>query len=110
MAIVGSRTFADYALLERTMADLPRPSSIVSGGGKGADTLGAQYARAHDIPLVELLPDWKQYGKAAGMLRNSDIVKAADVVVAFWDGQSPGTRDSLAKATKAGKRVLIVKF
>ena len=36
----------------------------------------------------------KKYGKRAGILRNRDIVDAADIVVAFWDGKSPGTKNS----------------
>lgn len=104
-----SRTFADYTTLCDTMKAYA-PTLIVSGGAQGADSLGARWAKEYGVPVRIFKPDWTKYGKAAGFMRNTDIVEAADVVVAFWDGVSNGTRDSIAKAEKAGKAVLVVKF
>jgi len=53
------------------------------------------------------LPDWKTYGNSAGFLRNEKIVEAADVVVAYWDGESHGTRHSINLGRAMQKPVLI---
>ena len=107
VAVVCSRSFFDYDLLCKTLDGLNVTIiEIISGG----DSLGAMYARDRGIPLTEFLPDWKKHGKAAGFIRNTDIVKDADIVVAFWDGASHGTRDSITKAKEMGKVLYIVTF
>jgi hypothetical protein len=58
-------------------------------------------------PLV-FLPDWGKYGKRAGLLRNSDIVAASEVILAFWDGSSTGTLDTITKARGYGKKLLVI--
>lgn len=113
LAVVGSRTFTDYALLKENLDKISNEfhiTKIVSGGAQGADSLARKYAQEKNILLQEFKPDWQTYGKAAGMLRNTDIVNACDMLVAFWDGVSPGTRDSIKKAEAQKKRVLIVTF
>jgi hypothetical protein len=77
--------------------------TIVSGGAKGADSLGRDFAQKHSAKYLEFLPDWEKFGKSAGVVRNADIVKNSDFVLAFWDGQSGGTRHSLELAQKTGK-------
>ena len=42
--------------------------------------------------------EWKKYGKRAGYIRNHDIIKNSDHVVAFWDGKSRGTLHSIELA------------
>jgi ribA/ribD-fused uncharacterized protein len=114
LAIIGSRTFKDYNLLCEEMAKLPKPAVIVSGGAKGADSLGKQYADEHGIP-TEIFPAiWRPEGeggpldKGAGMKRNTDIIKASNAVLAFWDGDSTGTMDSINKAIMFKKHVKVV--
>ena len=46
--------------------------------------------------------DWQRYGRGAGPIRNKQIVESADLVIAFWDGKSNGTRSALAHAERAG--------
>ena len=115
VAIIGSRTFEDYELLRDTMNDIRKKitiSSIVSGGAKGADRLGAQYARSIDLKPIILKPLWRdangKYDPIAGLNRNTQIIDKADYIVAFWDMKSTGTRDSINKARKSGKTVKIV--
>lgn len=109
VAVIGSRTFNDYELLRQTLSKL-EITLVVSGGAKGADSLGEEYANANNIPTKIFLPDWEKYGKSAGMLRNSDIINEAEIVVAFWDGESKGCKDAIAKANKLNKKVLIISF
>jgi hypothetical protein len=111
LAIIGSRTFTDYARLCRVLANVRTPiTEIVSGGAPGADRLGANYARRQGIWLRELFALWDLYGKKAGHLRNSDIIDTAEAVLAFWDGISPGTEDSIKKARARGIPVHVINF
>lgn len=108
IAIVGSREFSDWSLITRYVNDLPADSVIVSGGARGADRTAEQAARMRGLQ-VEIYPaQWDAYGNGAGFIRNQQIVDAADRVVAFWDGQSRGTRDTLRKAHAARKPILII--
>ena len=110
LAIIGSRSFCDYTWLEQCLLRsfrVPDIEAVISGGARGADALAARFAFCHDLPLVTLRADWKTHGRKAGPIRNTEIVAQADVLAAFWDGSSSGTRDSIAKARAAGKRVVI---
>lgn len=108
-AIVGSRSFTDYEFLcEKLKTHNPHISMIVSGGAKGADSLASRYAYEHDIPLKEHIPEWDKYGRAAGMIRNKKIVEGSDVVIAFWDGESRGTKNSIDIAKKLNKKFVII--
>jgi len=111
IAIVGSRTFDDYnflkAILYKHTKGIPNSYSIVSGGAKGADSLAKQYAEEFKIPIKEFLPDWATHGKSAGPIRNEQIVEECDIVIAFWDGISRGTKNTVWLATKAQKPVYV---
>ena len=113
LAIIGSRDFNDYDTLVDFLwryKDSENIDSIISGGAKGADLLGKKYAKDIGFYYVEFLPDWDKYGKAAGFIRNQQIVDACDEVIAFWDGKSKGTQDTINKAKKAKKPTFIVYF
>lgn len=101
VAIVGSRDFNDYSQLHYMIDRIRlmfKVDGFVSGGAKGADSLAETYARACKIPIEVFKPDWDTHGKAAGMIRNGEIVRAADIVVAFWDGKSRGTKNTIDRA------------
>lgn len=104
LAIVGSRDFNDYEFLKKII-DYHSCTQIISGGARGADRLAKRYAAEHGIPIKEFLPDWDTHGKAAGYLRNEQIVETCDELVAFWDGESRGTKHSITLAEKASKPV-----
>ena len=107
--MIGSRSFNDYALMSQTL-NKHFIYQIVSGGARGADSLGADYANEKNIPLLEFIPDFDKYGKKAPMIRNKDIIRASDIVVAFWDNISPGTRHALEFAKTLGKKTIIISF
>lgn len=135
LAIIGSRNFTDEKLLDKTLLRyfhtyednsevcgyIPDFDEVVSGGAVGSDSLAANWVKDHNegfdelspgtpIKLTEFLPDWSTYGKAAGPIRNRLIIERADVVLAFWCGQSPGTRSSLSIAKELKKTTMIVYF
>ncbi|MBB1137957.1 SLOG family protein [Myroides sp. WP-1] len=113
LAIIGSRSFEDYEFAVTQLHELIQKEKwvlthIVSGGAKGADQVGERFALEHKLELLLFKPDWKCFGKRAGFMRNSDIIAHADAVVAFWDGQSKGTKDSIDKAKALNKKVVVV--
>lgn len=110
LAIIGSRSFDDYALMAKELNSIHKIELIVSGGARGADSLAEKYAREKKIPTTIFKPDWNKYGRAAGMIRNKLIIESSDAVIAFWDGISPGTANSIQRARDAKKHVKIVYF
>ena len=113
VAIIGSRTFNDYDRLETTLDMLSAGfgfNVVVSGGADGADSLAEQYADNRHLNRIIHLPKWQLHGKAAGMIRNRDIIDDADVVVAFWDGKSRGTKNSMNLAKEQKKTTIIIYF
>jgi hypothetical protein len=109
--IAGSRKFSDYDLLERTMdkalSTVQDDITVVCGKAKGSDTLGEQYAKEHGYEVQYFPADWNRYGKVAGYIRNTTMAKNADALVAFWDGESPGTKHMIETAQSLGLRVRV---
>lgn len=106
IAIIGSRSFQDYEMVKVVLSEYS-PTQIISGGAKGADSLAERYANENRIEKVIFYPDWDLHGRAAGPIRNKLIVDAADLVLAFWDGASRGTKSSIDYANKTGKKLRI---
>ena len=98
VAIVGSRKYPDLDRVRREVETLPAGTVVVSGGAPGVDRVAAETARARGLEVIEIKPDWEKHGKSAGMLRNPLIVKDADLVWAFWDGVSKGTKNTIRHA------------
>lgn len=110
LAIIGSRDFTDYDLLCNELEPYKaKITLVVSGGARGADLLGERWAIQNNIKTQIFLPDWDNFGKRAGLIRNEDIIKNTDIVVAFWDGISTGTKHalSLCKRYNKPKKVVI---
>ena len=107
IAIVGSRTVT-YVNLEKWIP--PQCTEIVSGGARGVDTCAREYALKHGLKLTEFLPEYNKYGRHAPLVRNDEIVKYADMVWAFWDGQSRGTLYTLRKCKELGKPWRLFRF
>lgn len=94
VAVVGSRSFQNSSFLSSVLDQLREQVgdfTLVSGGARGADTLAATWALQRDLLITEHLPDWSKHGRRAGIIRNRDVVDDADLLLAFWDGDSPGT-------------------
>lgn len=108
VAIVGSRDYPNRTQVEEYVATLEVGTVVVSGGATGVDTWAVEAAQKRGLKTVVVRPDWATHGKAAGMIRNRAIVEQADAVVAFWDGQSPGTKHTLDHAARLGKPVTLI--
>lgn len=109
--IAGTRTFDNYDVL-REHCDVffsrKKPTAIICGEARGADTLGKRYAEEHGIPVMSFPADWDRYGKSAGYRRNKEMSEHADALVAFWDGESRGTKNMIDLAHEAGLPVRVV--
>lgn len=102
VAIVGSRKYPNLALVRDFVRMLPPQVDIISGGARGVDQTAEAAAREYGHGVTVFAAEWDRYGKAAGFIRNQEIVESADFVVAFWDGESRGTQHSIALARKTG--------
>jgi hypothetical protein len=112
LLVCGSRSIVDHDLVWEELCDFVvehRPT-IIHGGAEGVDSIAAEIALDCDLEAKELKPNWEQYGKKAGMLRNETMVRMADVVWAFWDGESKGTKNSIDWALKLKKNLHVVFF
>ena len=89
VAVVGSRGYS-IADLGRYLP--PETTEIISGGARGIDASAKTYALEHGLRLTEFLPQYDRFGRGAPLRRNFAIVNCADLVLAFWDGISRGTK------------------
>lgn len=111
IGIVGSRSFKNLELLKKEMKPfLNRVSLIVSGGAKGADEMAEEWAVSNKIDTEIFYPEFKSFGRGAYRMRNIEIVRNADLIIAFWDGKSKGTDQTIGIAKKSGVPVMIVKY
>lgn len=102
LGVIGSRSFQDYPFMAKIL-DWFEISEIISGGAKGADSMAKKYAINNGIKYTEFPAEWDKYGKSAGYRRNEKIVDRADEIIAFWDGQSKGTKHSIDLANNKSK-------
>ena len=113
VCIAGTRTFNDYSLLKAIITnaffDISR-LHIISGHAKGADELGELYAKEMNLRLEVYPADWTTYGKGAGAIRNAKMASISDCLVAFWDGESRGTKNMINNMKRLGKPVLIYNY
>lgn len=90
VAVVGSRN----VLINDLEMYLPLDTTeIITGGAKGVDNCAAEYALANGIKVAVFCPEYEKYGRAAPLKRNAQIVENADMVLAFWDEKSRGTKN-----------------
>ena len=100
LAIIGSRTLS----IKNIGQYLPQGvTEIVSGGARGIDTAAAEYAKANGFVFTEFSPDYAQFKKSAPLKRNLKIAQYADAVLAFWDGISKGTMQTMTLVKKLNK-------
>lgn len=78
---------------------------VVSGGARGVDACGLDFAKTFDIKVTIFKPDWEQYGKAAGPIRNRQMAEYADALLLIWDGKSKGSKNMKEEMSKLSKPV-----
>ena len=106
--IAGSRTITDIEQVKRAVeASKMVVDEVVSGGARGVDLLGEQWAAEAGVLVKRFPAQWDKFGKVAGYLRNQQMADYADALIACWDGQSRGTADMVRRAEKRGLAVYV---
>jgi len=109
--IAGSRDFNNYELLYNKCENILyniKSVEIVSGGAKGADSLGEKYAKEKGYKIKQFNADWNSLGKSAGYIRNKEMAEYADALIAFWDGESKGTKHMINLANKNKLKIRVI--
>lgn len=108
VAVIGSRNLTVSNLEDNLPENV---TEIISGGAKGIDSRAKSYALQSGLKYTEFLPEYEKYGRAAPLKRNIQIIEASDFVIAFWDGESRGTKFVIDKCAELKKecRVIVLK-
>lgn len=106
--IAGSRGITNYSLVKEAIKESGfKIKEIVSGGAIGVDSLGERYAKENNIPLNIFYARWDLFGKRAGRVRNEEMARNADALIAIHDGISNGTRHMIEIAKQKGLKVYV---
>ena len=130
IVICGGRDFSDIDLFLteiHAILEDKHDFTIIQGGATGADSFAKQYAEMNNFKHEEYKAAWddldapgavikinkktgKPYNIRAGHDRNFVMLDLADMVVAFWDGKSPGTGEMVREATKRNIPLVVVNY
>ena len=112
LLICGNRNWTDAGMIASVLHEL-QPDIVIEGEARGADRLARIEAEKLGIGVLKFLADWNKYHRAAGPIRNAQMLKEGqpDMVVAFHDdlNSSKGTKNMVAIARKAGIPVRVEK-
>lgn len=108
--VCGGQTYTDMRHVTKVLDGLvPKPTLIIQGGAFGADACASEWAYKRDVLERQFPADWKKHGRAAGPIRNQQMLDEGkpDLVVAFPGGSE--TEDMKRRARAAGVRVIEVR-
>lgn len=105
LLVCGGRDFSDTARAYRVLDKLHRTHGVevvIEGHARGADRIAGYWARRNGIDNLKFPADWDTHGKAAGAIRNQQMLDEGkpDLVLAFPGGR--GTADMVQRARAAG--------
>ncbi len=107
--VCGSREWPTPERIFQRLLELPLDTKIIHGTAKGVDSQADFYARQLGLSVQRFPANWDQYGKRAGFLRNVQMLEEQpDLVLAFWDGKSKGTKHTIDQAAKRGISVEVI--
>lgn len=107
--VCGGRDWCDIRAMITEMdkiLDMGPVAMLIHGGAQGADDEAECWAQWREIPVRQFKADWKTHGKAAGPIRNQQMIDEGkpDLVVAFPGGR--GTADMVRRAKAANIHVI----
>ena len=115
--VAGGRDFTDIVTMQKTIKLLVLAGylndevELICGMARGADTTGyILWTQCFKLPVHKFPAEWDKYGKSAGYKRNAEMLKHADAVVAFWDGQSRGTANMIQISRAKGIPTFVVQY
>ena len=106
--VCGGRTYNNKETIHEVLSSIHKETPIsvlIHGAAKGADTLAGCWARENNIKEKQCPALWNTYGKAAGSIRNQQMLDSntVELVIAFPGGK--GTADMINRAKKSGIEV-----
>ena len=116
--IAGGRDFTNVNVMAETLNNLQdvdhaieiEKLTLICGMARGADLTAYKLFREVGLP-VEMYPaNWDEHGKQAGFIRNTQMADNADMLIAFWDGESRGTAHMIDTARKHNLNVLVFNY
>ena len=109
VCISRSRDWTDEKTIYDVVTLLGKRTTIVHGGARGVDTIADQAARRAGLDVEVHKADWAKHGKAAGPIRNREMLDTCEMLIAFWDGQSKGTKNAIDTAMRLGLDVVVIR-
>ncbi len=99
--IAGSRDIKLYSIVEKAIQQsVFEITTVISGTANGVDKLGEEYAKKYNLPVLKFPANWDKYGKSAGYIRNDEMARNAEALIAIWDDKSKGTANMISIARK----------
>lgn len=112
--IAGGRDFNDYDKLKEFCNKVLTNQdeiTVVCGMARGSDMLGYRYANEKGYLIEEFPAEWDKYGKKAGYIRNQAMADAnSDALIAFWNGESRGTKHMIDIVKEKGLKIKIYNY
>lgn len=106
--VTGGRTYDDWIMVQDIL-ELFKIKTIIQGGAFGADQLARGYAKLHNIECITVQALWDLHGKAAGPIRNREmLVRFPDAIVIAFPG-GPDTTNCVKQALELNHIVLTVR-
>lgn len=107
--VTGSRNYKDITKVSEVLSSYEGTHTLVHGGAKGLDDLANQVATALGWKTEVFPADWKNQGKAAGPLRNQQMVNTnPDICIAFPLEGSRGTWDCVKRAKNSNIPIRVI--
>lgn len=111
VCVLGSRSFTNKELVFNKIDVLNnyKPiTEVISGDAVGPDSYGIEYSNKHNLRLQVYTPDWNEYGRSAGMIRNRDLISNSEFILAFLNNNSKGTLNSISLAHKYFRNIAVI--
>ena len=106
--VCGSRNWEHEEIIVWRLDEL-QPSEIIQGGAAGADLMAFTWACDNAVPVTTYEPNYQEHGRSAPLKRNIAMLDTnPDLVLAFWNGQSRGTKHTIDQARKRGIKVEVI--
>lgn len=109
--VAGNRTYKNHEHICAVLdAVVQKRDVVLQGGASGVDRVAQTWARTHGVACRQFEAAWEQLGSAAGRVRNAQMAQEADALIAFWDGESPGTGSMIRCMQVLKKPIFYVRY
>jgi|WetSurMetagenome_2_1015567.scaffolds.fasta_scaffold77770_1 hypothetical protein len=110
--IAGSRDIKDIFQVHNFINKSPfKITEVISGGAAGVDKIGEMWARDHGVPIITFTPHYHSLNPiVAPLLRNVDMAKHADALIAVWKDESKGTKHMIDQMDKLKKPYIVLQI